>query len=120
VVEAGDALEDKLNELAFEGNVTAAIFLLKGLRPEKYRERYEHTNLLEIDPHKLTPEQLDVIIEHLIRKERGNLSPVDMEKAKAMIEAGQTLEGTFERAGGEGRTRDVAAPDADWFDQGSR
>ena len=51
---------------------------------------------------------------------RGNLSPVDMEKAKAMIEAGQTLEGTFERAGGEGRTRDVAAPDADWFDQGSR
>jgi hypothetical protein len=39
VQEAGDALEDKLNELAHEGNVTAAIFLLKGLRPNKYRER---------------------------------------------------------------------------------
>ena len=39
VQQAGDALEDKLNELAHDGNVTAAIFLLKGLRPNKYRER---------------------------------------------------------------------------------
>ena len=41
VQEAGDALEDKLNELAHEGNVTAAIFLLKGLRPQKYKDRTE-------------------------------------------------------------------------------
>jgi len=38
-VEAGDALEDRLMEPAFGGNVTAGIFLLKGLRPEKYREQ---------------------------------------------------------------------------------
>lgn len=36
--EAGDALEDKMQELFFDGNVTAGIFLLKGLRPSKYRE----------------------------------------------------------------------------------
>ena len=39
VQQAGDALEDKVNELEHDGNVTAAIFLLKGLRPNKYRER---------------------------------------------------------------------------------
>jgi hypothetical protein len=30
VIEAGDSLQDKLTEIGFEGNVTAAIFLLKG------------------------------------------------------------------------------------------
>jgi hypothetical protein len=34
VIEAGDSLQDKLTEMAFEGNITAAIFLLKGLKPE--------------------------------------------------------------------------------------
>lgn len=38
-IEAGDALEDKLTEFGFEGNVTACIFLLKGLKPDKFRER---------------------------------------------------------------------------------
>ncbi len=61
VIEAGDSLQDKLTEMAFEGNVTAAIFLLKGLKPETFRDRLEQTNLLEIDPDKLTPRQLDVI-----------------------------------------------------------
>jgi hypothetical protein len=30
VIEAGDSLQDKLTEIAFEGDVTAAIFLLEG------------------------------------------------------------------------------------------
>jgi len=40
-IEAGDSLEDRLMETAFDGNVTAAIFLLKGLKPEKFRERVD-------------------------------------------------------------------------------
>ncbi|MGD0295593.1 MAG: hypothetical protein ABSE86_00670 [Bryobacteraceae bacterium] len=61
VLEVGDSLQDKLTEMAFEGNVTAGIFLLKGLKPERFRGHLEQTNLLEIDPDKLTPRQLDVI-----------------------------------------------------------
>lgn len=39
-VEAGtDELEDALHERAANTDTTAAIFLLKGRRPEKYRER---------------------------------------------------------------------------------
>src|ERR1035438_164944 len=36
--------------------------------PEKYKPRVENTNLLDIDPDKLTPEMLDRIAEHLIQK----------------------------------------------------
>jgi hypothetical protein len=38
MIEAGDALEDKLSEIAHDGNVTGAIFLLKALRPDKYKD----------------------------------------------------------------------------------
>lgn len=43
--EAAEALEDSMADLAFDGNVTAGIFMLKGALPDKYRERatYEHT-----------------------------------------------------------------------------
>ena len=42
-VEAGtDALEDALYGRAKETDTTAAIFLLKGRRPEKYRERIDN------------------------------------------------------------------------------
>lgn len=42
-VEAGtDALEDALHDRAVERDTTAAIFLLKGRRPEKYRERVDN------------------------------------------------------------------------------
>jgi hypothetical protein len=54
VVEAGDSLQDKLTEMAFEGNVTAAIFLLKGLKPETLRDRIEELNIQDIDPDKLS------------------------------------------------------------------
>ncbi len=43
MIEAGNSLQDKLTEMAFEGDVTAAIFLLKGLKPETFRDRLEQT-----------------------------------------------------------------------------
>lgn len=46
VIEAADSLQDRLTEMAFEGNVTAALFLLKGLKPEKFRDRIENTTCL--------------------------------------------------------------------------
>ena len=36
--------------------------------PELYKRRSEQTNLLDMDPDKLTPEQLDSIADHLIKK----------------------------------------------------
>jgi predicted PilT family ATPase len=68
VVEAGDSLQDKLTEPAFEGNVTAAIFLSKGLKPETFRDRIGPLNIQDIDPDKLSPEMLDKIADHLIAK----------------------------------------------------
>lgn len=40
--DAADALEAEARRRAFEGSDTLLIFLLKGLRPERYRERYDH------------------------------------------------------------------------------
>jgi hypothetical protein len=87
VIEAADSLQDKLTEMAFDGNVTAAIFLLKGLKPETFRDRLEQTNLLEIDPDKLTPLQLDVIAEHLIRRAVGD-DPQAIAETRRQLEAG--------------------------------
>ncbi len=73
--EAGDALEDKLHDVAHHGNVTAAIFLLKGLRPEKYRDQ----PLVSIDLgdwngdfSRLSPRQLDGFIEEMTRRVAAN------------------------------------------------
>ena len=87
MIEAGDSLQDKLTEMAFEGNVTAGIFLLKGLKPETFRDRLEQTNLLEIDPDKLMPRQLDVIAEHLIRRAVGD-DPQAIAETRRQLEAG--------------------------------
>jgi hypothetical protein len=56
--------------------------------------------LWEIDPDKLTPEQLDCIAEHLIKKALGN-NPQVVAEAKRRLEAGETvtveaIETTFE------------------------
>jgi len=91
VIEAGDSLQDKLTEMAFEGNVTAAIFLLKGLKPETFRDRLEQTSLLEIDPEKLTPRQLDVIAEHLIAKALAGKPEAAVAEARRRLEAGETV-----------------------------
>lgn len=42
-IEAGDALEDKLSEIAMDGNVTALIVRLKAEMPAKYIERTAST-----------------------------------------------------------------------------
>ena len=42
--EAADALEDSLYERGMKSDTTAAIFWLKGNRPEKYRERVDNTH----------------------------------------------------------------------------
>jgi hypothetical protein len=83
VIEAGDSLQDRLTEMAFEGNVTAAIFLLKGLKPETFRDRIEQVNIQDIDIDKLTPELLDKIAEHLICEGRRQRSTGDCRNAAA-------------------------------------
>jgi hypothetical protein len=58
----------------------------------------------------------------LIRKERGNLSPVEMAKVKAELraagESGETVEATFERTDAEEKpgNRDSERADSDWFE----
>jgi hypothetical protein len=100
------------------------MFLLKAYNPERFRDRMEQTNLLDITVEMLTCEQLDALAEHLIRKERGHLSAEEMAKAKLEIkaagDAGETVEATVERTDGEDGTRDAAASDADWFDEVSQ
>jgi pyruvate carboxylase len=66
--EAADAIQDALTDMAFEGNVTAAIFLLKGLKPKQFRDRVEQTNLIDVDPSTWTERQKDTLAEHMLRK----------------------------------------------------
>jgi hypothetical protein len=91
VIEAGDSLQDKLTEMAYEGNVTAAIFLLKGLKPETFRDRIEQVNIEDIDPDKWTPEQLDKVAEALIQKALAGQPAAVVEEARRRIEAGETV-----------------------------
>jgi alkanesulfonate monooxygenase SsuD/methylene tetrahydromethanopterin reductase-like flavin-dependent oxidoreductase (luciferase family) len=91
VIEAGDSLQDKLTEMAYEGNVTAAIFLLKGLKPETFRDRIEQVNIEDIDPDKWTPEQLDKVAEALIQKALAGQPEAVVEEARRRIEAGETV-----------------------------
>jgi hypothetical protein len=90
-IEAGDALEDKLMDLAHdEGNVTAAIFLLKGLRPEKYKDRNETTFQWDGDPGKLTEPQLEKVIEWL--EAMAPASAQAQPKRPALLEAGEVID----------------------------
>jgi len=72
--------------MAHAGNVTAAIFLLKGLRPEKYRERYEHTNLMEWDPEKLTATQLEKLMDAWLYKAYNGDAVAIAEAKRALLE----------------------------------
>jgi hypothetical protein len=44
--------------MAFAGNVREVIFLLKGLKPETFRDRIERVNIQDIDPDKFMPENV--------------------------------------------------------------
>ena len=71
VIEAGDSLQDRLTEMAFEGNVTAAIFLLKGLKPEQFRDRQAVEFQWSGDPAELSAAQLAVLEAKLIERACG-------------------------------------------------
>jgi hypothetical protein len=74
--------------MAFEGNVTAAIFLLKGLKPETFRERIEQRNLLDMDWSELTKQQLDILANHFLKRAVGSDDPAVLSEARRQIEAG--------------------------------
>ena len=62
--------------------------------PEKYKPRVENTNLMDIDPDKLTPEVLDKLADHLIQKalkQKGLFSP------EMVAEVGPPSEGWWDR-----------------------
>jgi hypothetical protein len=88
VIEAGDSLQDKLTEMAFEGNITAAIFLLKGLKPETFRDRIEQINIQDIDPNKVSPELLDKIANRMIEQALDG-NPRAIAEAQRLLEAGE-------------------------------
>jgi len=65
----------------------------------------DQPNLLDLDPSQWTPDMLDRMAEHLIRKARGNIPKMEVERIKAELEAGrdpgptrETVEATFEPA----------------------
>jgi hypothetical protein len=68
VIEAGDSLQDKLTEMAFEGNVTAAIFLLKGLKPEIFRDRQAVEFQWSGDLTELSSAQLEALERSLLQR----------------------------------------------------
>jgi len=59
IQEAADTLEQEANRRAMAGSDLLLIFLLKGLRPEKYRERVT-----------LPPAELDRLIEQALAERR--------------------------------------------------
>jgi hypothetical protein len=92
VIEAGDSLQDRLAEMAFEGNVTAAIFLLKGLKPQQFRDRVEIKNIKDLNPEDLTPAVLEAITHHLIKEASGGDPVIEAEiHRQAQLQAGITV-----------------------------
>jgi hypothetical protein len=58
--------------------------------PENYSRRVEQANLMDIDPEKRSPEQLDCIANHLIKKAPGD-NPAAIAEARRRIDAGQVV-----------------------------
>jgi hypothetical protein len=67
------------------------IRLLEAFNPEKYGRRVEQINLMDIDPDKLTPEQLDCIAEHLIKKALAGQPEAVVAEARRRLEAGEAV-----------------------------
>jgi hypothetical protein len=67
------------------------IRLLEAFNPEKYGRRVEQINLMDIDPDKLTPAQLDRIAEHLIQKALTGKPEAMVAEARRRLEAGETV-----------------------------
>jgi len=92
VIEAGDSLQDRLTEMAFDGNVTAAIFLLKGLKPERFRERTENVNLNKLDLNQMSDAMLEKLAELYLRQSLGTDDPAAIEAARKQLEAAVEVE----------------------------
>lgn len=77
--------------------MTVELRIAEARMPEHYNGRVEQTNLMDIDPDKLTPAQLGVIAQHLIEKALGD-SPEAVAEARQRLEAGEsvTVEGIFQ------------------------
>jgi hypothetical protein len=57
-----------MREFDIEYSDQLLIRLLESFNPEKYGRRVEQINLMDIDPDKLTPAQLDKLADYLIQK----------------------------------------------------
>jgi hypothetical protein len=87
VIEAADSLQDKLTEMAFDGNIKVAVLLLKDLRAEEARDQKEQTNLLASDWSKLTFAQREILLNHYVSRELGTDDPKVIESAKREMAA---------------------------------
>jgi hypothetical protein len=77
------------------------IRLLEANDPSRFKRHVENTNLLDVDPDKLTPEQLDKIAEHLMAKALAGKPQKVAEEARRRLESGETvtIEGLYEQVG---------------------
>lgn len=65
-----DNLEYALHERALDTDTTAAIFLLKSLRPEKFRDRYEVTGNIKIGDVELVIQAMVDLMHRFVPRER--------------------------------------------------
>jgi hypothetical protein len=78
-----------MTELAFDGNVTAGIFLLKGLRPDKCKDlKTIHLDLKDWDGDisRLSDEQLDKALVEIEKR-----AAVQMQQQAALPPAGEAV-----------------------------
>ena len=73
---------------------TLLLAVLKANNPDKFRDRLEQTNVLEMDPDKMSPELLDKIADHLLKKALGENAPIA--EINRRLAAGEDV--TFEEA----------------------
>jgi hypothetical protein len=62
------------------------MFLLKANNPEKFRDRMEIKNLMDLDPTTWTDEQLEVLYEFALKKSGGD--PVKQAELRRAIDGG--------------------------------
>jgi hypothetical protein len=58
------------------------MFLLKANNPEKFRDRVEIKNLMDLDPTTWTEAQLEVLYEFALKKESGG-DPVNLQRSES-------------------------------------
>jgi hypothetical protein len=72
--------------------------LLKTNDPERFKDRFENKSLMVLDLSKMTPEQLDILAQHLIKQATGG-DEAAAAKARTELEAKvNAIEGAVEPA----------------------